>query len=202
MSPNDGRTVRERASRVSAGHLARSVRHPSSKEPSGRDDRGQTLARAREPSRGRPRGVGLEPMTTRRTRRGSGGRRRPSAFGIRDRYVCTALFAGALDGGPDRDGLVYFDQTSNDRYLERHGYGVVAESSDGTSLTDGPGRSDIETDCRPVVPCASFPPESSARGGPHVQPVALDNGSARGDREMARSCSRLPGSFSRSVDDR
>jgi|GEM_PF-4613485 len=39
------------------------------------------------------------------------------------------LFAGELDGGPDRDGLVYFDEASIDRYLERYGYGVVAETS-------------------------------------------------------------------------
>ncbi len=52
-------------------------------------------------------------MATRRTRSGSGGRRRPSAFGIRDRDIYTALFAGELDGGADRDGLVYFDQTSS-----------------------------------------------------------------------------------------
>lgn len=43
-------------------------------------------------------------MATRRKRSGSGGRRRPSAFGIRDRDVYTALFAGELDGGADRDG--------------------------------------------------------------------------------------------------
>ena len=43
------------------------------------------------------------------------------------------LFAGELDGGPDRDGLVYFDEASIDWYLERYGYGVVAETSNGTS---------------------------------------------------------------------
>lgn len=43
------------------------------------------------------------------------------------------LFAGELDGGPDRDGLVYFDEASIDRYLERHGFGVVAETSNGFS---------------------------------------------------------------------
>ena len=41
------------------------------------------------------------------------------------------LFAGELDGGPGRDGLVYFEEDSIDAYLERHGYGVVAESSKG-----------------------------------------------------------------------
>lgn len=36
------------------------------------------------------------------------------------------LFAGELDGGPGRDGMVYFDDASIDAYLERHGFGVVA----------------------------------------------------------------------------
>ena len=41
------------------------------------------------------------------------------------------LFEGHLDGGPGRDGLVYFDEASIHRYLERHRYGVVAETSNG-----------------------------------------------------------------------
>lgn len=44
------------------------------------------------------------------------------------------LFDGELDGGPGRDGLVYFDEASIDRYLERHGFGVVAETSTGSSI--------------------------------------------------------------------
>jgi hypothetical protein len=43
------------------------------------------------------------------------------------------LFAGVLDGGPGRDGMVYFDEASIEAYLERHGFGVVAEPSTGSS---------------------------------------------------------------------
>lgn len=44
--------------------------------------------------------------------------------------VFMMLFAGELDDGPDQDGLVYLDAASIDRYLERHGYGVVADTSE------------------------------------------------------------------------
>lgn len=37
------------------------------------------------------------------------------------------LFAGELGGGPGKDGMVYFDEASIEAYLERHGFGVVAE---------------------------------------------------------------------------
>ncbi len=43
------------------------------------------------------------------------------------------LFAGELDGGPGRDGVVYFDESSIEAYLERHGFGEVAEPSTGSS---------------------------------------------------------------------
>lgn len=43
------------------------------------------------------------------------------------------LFAGELDGGPCRDGMVYFDEASIEAYLERHRYGVMAEPSTGSS---------------------------------------------------------------------
>lgn len=45
------------------------------------------------------------------------------------------LFAGVLDGGPGRDGMVYFDEASIDAYLERYGFGVVAEPSTGSTDT-------------------------------------------------------------------
>jgi hypothetical protein len=65
------------------------------------------------------------------------------------------LFAGVLDGGPGRDGVVYFDEASIEAYLERHGFGVVAEPSTGSSTgsagTGGhqPTRSDIPDSERP-----------------------------------------------------
>jgi hypothetical protein len=38
------------------------------------------------------------------------------------------LFAGELEGGHGRDGLVYFDDASIQNYLECHGVGVVADA--------------------------------------------------------------------------
>lgn len=61
-----------------------------------------------------------------------GGLRSPDAarrLGIRGRDVYRMLFDGELDGGPGRDGMVYFDEASVAAYLERHGFGVVAEAS-------------------------------------------------------------------------
>src|SRR3546814_17774217 len=59
-------------------------------------------------------------------------------------------------------GLVYFDEASIDRYLERHGYGVVAETSNGTSNgsneTEGDG--EVRSDTPP-----SRKPSSAARRG-------------------------------------
>jgi hypothetical protein len=64
------------------------------------------------------------------------GIRSPEAakrLGIDGADAYRMLFDGELDGGPGRDGLVYFDEASIERYLERHGFGVVAETSNGTS---------------------------------------------------------------------
>ena len=85
------------------------------------------------------------------TRLMDGGLRSPQAaerLGIRGRDVYMMLFNGELDGGPSRDGWVYFDEASIDAYLERHGFGVVAGSStvsstardetgDGSGVRDG-----------------------------------------------------------------
>lgn len=38
-------------------------------------------------------------------------------------------FAGELDGGPGRDGMVYFGEASIERCIARRGFGVVADSS-------------------------------------------------------------------------
>src|SRR3546814_11770771 len=89
-----------------------------------------------------------------KTRLMEDGLRTPEAaerLGIRGGDAYMMLFAGGLDGGPDRDGLVYFDEASIDRYLERHGYGVVAETSNGTSNgsneTEGDG--EVRSDTPP-----------------------------------------------------
>ncbi len=66
------------------------------------------------------------------TRLMSEGLRSPEAaerLGIRGRDAYMMLFEGELDGGPGRDGMVYFDEASIDAYLDRHGFGVVAEAS-------------------------------------------------------------------------
>lgn len=65
-----------------------------------------------------------------------GGLRSPEAakrLGIRGRDVYQLLFAGELDGGPGRDGMVNFDEASIDSYLKRHGFGVLADSSTAPS---------------------------------------------------------------------
>jgi predicted DNA-binding transcriptional regulator AlpA len=70
------------------------------------------------------------------TRLMDGGLRSPEAaqrLGIRGSDVYKMLFEGELDGGPGRDGMVYFDEASIDAYVERHGFGVVAEPSTGSS---------------------------------------------------------------------
>lgn len=80
-------------------------------------------------------------MTTRLMEEGIRSPEAAERLGIRGRDVYMMLFAGELDGGPDRDGLVYFDEASIERYLERHGYGVVAETSNGSSNGSvAPGR--------------------------------------------------------------
>jgi Helix-turn-helix domain len=54
-------------------------------------------------------------------------------LGIDGVDVYRMLFAGELDGGPGRDGRVYFAEASIDAYLERHGFGVVAQPSTGST---------------------------------------------------------------------
>ena len=56
-------------------------------------------------------------------------------LGMDGANVYRMLFAGELEGGPGRDGMVYFDETSINAYLERHGFGVVTESSTGSTRT-------------------------------------------------------------------
>lgn len=70
------------------------------------------------------------------TRLMDSGVRSPEAskrLGIDGADAYRMLFDGELDGGPGRDGLVYFDEASIDRYLGRYGFGVVAVTSNGTS---------------------------------------------------------------------
>lgn len=74
------------------------------------------------------------------TRLMDGGVRSPVAaerLGIRGRDAYMMLFGGELDGGPGRDGVVYFDEASIDAYLDRHGFGVVAEASTPSSTLRG-----------------------------------------------------------------
>lgn len=99
------------------------------------------------------------------TRLMDSGVRSPEAakrLGIDGADAYRMLFEGELDGGPGRDGLVYFDEASIDRYLERYGHGVVAETSNGTS-----SGSDETEGVAEVRDGTSDPrnPSSAARGG-------------------------------------
>ncbi len=73
------------------------------------------------------------------------GVRSPEAarrLGIDGADVYRMLFLGELQGGPSKDGMVYFEEASIEAYLERYGFGVVAESSTGSTRTsaDDPTR--------------------------------------------------------------
>ncbi len=81
------------------------------------------------------------------TRLTEGGLRSPEAakrLGIRGRDAYHLLFAGELDGGPGRDGMVYFDESSIDSYLTRQGFGVVADSSTEFSTVRGDSGDDAQ----------------------------------------------------------
>ncbi len=105
-------------------------------------------------------------MTTRLMEDGIRSPEAAERLGIRGRDVYMMLFAGELDGGPDRDGLVYFDEASIDRYLERHGFGVVAETSDGTSNGSSNGSNETEGDgeVRGDTPTSRNPSSAARRG--------------------------------------
>lgn len=99
------------------------------------------------------------------TRLMDSGIRSPEAakrLGIDGADAYRMLFDGELDGGPGRDGLVYFDEASIDRYLDRHGFGVVADSSTGSSTGSNETEGEVE-----VQDGASDPrnPSSAARRG-------------------------------------
>ncbi len=69
-----------------------------------------------------------------------GGVRSPEAakrLGLRGRDVYLLLFVGELDGGPGRDGMVYFDEASIEAYLERYGFGNLSNK-----LSNEQGRTD------------------------------------------------------------
>ncbi len=69
-----------------------------------------------------------------------GGVRSPEAaerLGLRGRDVYDLLFAGKLDGGPGRDGMVYFDEASIEAYLGRYGFGNLSNN-----LSNEPRRTD------------------------------------------------------------
>ena len=76
-------------------------------------------------------------MTTRLMESGVRSPEAAKRLGIDGADAYRMLFDGELDGGPGRDGLVYFDEASIERYLERHGFGVVADSSNGSSTGSG-----------------------------------------------------------------
>ncbi|HAS09817.1 MAG TPA: hypothetical protein DCS55_04750 [Acidimicrobiaceae bacterium] len=101
-------------------------------------------------------------MTTRLMKEGIRSPEAAERLGIRGRDVYMMLFAGELDGGPDRGGLVYFDEASIDRYLERHGYGVVAETSNGSS--NGSNETQGEAEVQGDSPTPRKPRSATRRG--------------------------------------
>lgn len=54
-------------------------------------------------------------------------------LGLDGADVYRLLFAGELKGGPDPDGVVYFEAASVNAYLANHGVGHAPESSTGSS---------------------------------------------------------------------
>lgn len=75
------------------------------------------------------------------TRLMDGGVRSPEAarrLGLKGRDVYLLLFAGELDGGPGRDGTVYFDEASIDAYLARYGFGRLSSTVSDEPRRTGP----------------------------------------------------------------
>ena len=61
-----------------------------------------------------------------------------SRLGIDGADVYRLLFVGDLDGGPGRDGLVYFSEASVDAYLERFGFGNLSNNLSNEPRRTGP----------------------------------------------------------------
>lgn len=105
------------------------------------------------------------------TRLMDSGVRSPEAakrLGIDGADAYRMLFDGELDGGPGRDGLVYFDESSIDRYLERHGYGIVAETSNGTS--NGSNETEGDDEVRDGTSNPRNPSSTARRGTSRHRP--------------------------------
>lgn len=88
----------------------------------------------------------LVAMTTRLMDSGVRSTEAASRLGLRGRDVYALLFAGELDGGPGRDGMVYFDEASLEAYLERHGSGYVSNN-----LSNEPRRTGLDDAGRATV---------------------------------------------------
>ena len=96
-------------------------------------------------------------------------------LGIDGADVYRMLFAGELAGGPGKDGIVYFDEASIDAYLERHGSGVVAVPSTGSST----GSSETSPDTGTRASTSKSPkrsPEAQSDTGEHG-PAGSSSGS-------------------------
>ncbi len=96
-------------------------------------------------------------------------------LGIDGADVYRMLFAGELEGGPAKDGIVYFDEASIDAYLERHGFGVVAEPSTGSSTGSSETSPDRGTRARTSKP-RNRSPEAQSDTGEHG-PAGSSSGS-------------------------
>jgi hypothetical protein len=103
------------------------------------------------------------------------GVRSPEAarrLGIDGADAYRMLFTGELAGGPGKDGMVYFDEASIDAYLERHGFGVVAEPSTGSSTGSSKTGEDDPTQASTSKSRkrSSGAPSATAKNGPSSGP--------------------------------
>lgn len=107
------------------------------------------------------------------------GVRSPEAalrLGIDGADAYRMLFAGELDGGPGRDGTVYFDEASIDAYPELHGFGVVAGSSTGSSTgSSGTGSDEGVRESTTRSRRRSSDPEAQTDTRKHGRPGTSDH---------------------------
>lgn len=89
-------------------------------------------------------------------------------LGIDGADVYRMLFAGELEGGPGRDGMVYFDEASIEASPGRHGYGVVAEPSTGSST--GSLRTRLDEPTRASTPRRQRSSSEAQNDIPQIRP--------------------------------
>ena len=83
-------------------------------------------------------------------------------LGLEGADVYRLLFDGALEGGPGRDGVVYFSEASVQAYLDTHGRGA--------GQTFGQTNDDKPTRTRDGRPSPKRPCEQDERGSTRTTP--------------------------------